>query len=371
MILEHSKGVHMREETRARMAELMWKQLQPRLFKKEPEKAHLFTIRSLKLMEQANLLWVLRLLFRSSHYKQPTYVFGTEWRNPVGLAAGFDKHGQVLRALDALGFGSVEFGTVTPYPQFGNDPPRVFRYPQMQAIVNRYGFNSVGMEQFKKNFLRSIKPHIPLRMAIGVSIGKNKTTPDNAAVSDYITALEFLGPDLRFVDWIKINISSPNTPNLRDTFNRLDEFLDELTGKARRLLRGVPLVLKVPPDNLSPDDLDRVAILCMKYEFAGIEATNTTTNEKIKGRFGIKEEGGVSGDPLREQANIILGHLAETLPRRSSLVGVGGITSAHHAEEKHALGAKAVQLYSGLVFRGPRLLNEILARSPKYMYSRR
>ena len=288
------------------------------------------------------------------------------WRNPVGLAAGFDKHIEVLPALEALGFGSAEVGTITPRPQLGNPRPRVFRYPTIRGLVNRYGFNSVGAEQAARN-LKEAYSRYRIRMPVGISIGKNKETLDSEAVKDYLEAIGYFLPIMRGADWLKINISSPNTPSLREIFARLDEFLAELEdgvkGLCRELNIGVPpLLLKVPPDDLTDKQLADVVAIAKRYGFSGIEATNTTTDPNIKACWGVSEAGGLSGHPLMARSTEVLRMMKE--PARAcgmDLIGVGGICESWDAQEKCIDGgAKAVQIYSGLVLRGPSLIDAIL-----------
>lgn len=361
---------------RIKFGDAFWRHvLRPYLFGKEAEDAHLFTIRALQRIQEAHLLWLLRLLYRSPNSWQPLRVFGVSWRNMVGLAAGFDKQAEVIPALEALGFGSAEIGTVTPRPQPGNDRPRLFRYPSIGAIINRpsigaiinrYGFNSVGSRAVADR-LGQRPPSERFPLPIGVSIGKNKDTPDEKAVGDYLAAFADILPVLRpGSDWVKINISSPNTPGLRAIFSDLDAFLGELVERARELALDIgsplpPLVLKVPPDNLTPNQLSQVVTIAAKHGFAGIEATNTTTDEGIKRRWGLTEAGGVSGEPLRELATQRLREMRDAAQEHHiNLVGVGGISQGEHALEKREAGAKAVQVYTGLVFRGPTLIHEVL-----------
>lgn len=360
-------------EFRLKAGDALWqKVLRPYLFDKEAEEAHIFTIRALAQIQKRGLLWVLRLLYRSPRYQMPMGVFGVRWRNPVGLAAGFDKHAQVIPALEALGFGSAEIGTVTPQPQPGNTGPRVWRFPRAQAVVNRYGFNSHGAEAVAERLVAPATFRARLRLPIGVSIGKNRATPDEDAVKDYLTAFAEIAWALRpGTDWVKINISSPNTEGLRRTFDRLDEFLAAFVQGARAIAADggdtlPPFVLKVPPDDLSPDDLARVVEIAARHGFAGIEAINTTVNDEIKRSYGLLEggkpiPGGVSGEPLRKLATRTVLALHDPCRRtRLDLVGVGGISTGAHAIEKRAAGAVAVQCYTGLVFRGPTLIHEIL-----------
>ncbi len=356
---------------RLRLGNVLWyRVLRPRLFRKEAEAAHLFTVQALARMQVLRMLRILALLYRSPLYRTPVRVFGQDVPNPVWLAAGFDKHGEVIPALEALGFGAVEIGTVTPRPQFGNETPRLFRNPQNLAVLNRYGFNSHG-SRVVADRLRRLHARCSIKIPIGISIGKNKDTADLDAAKDYLKAYEDLSSVLRPIDWVKINISSPNTPQLRDIFDRLDDFLGEFVESARRVpLRAGPgkrfphrFALKVPPDGLSPRQLERVVEVCAKHGFAGIEATNTTVDETIKARCGwAGQAGGVSGEPLRALATRRLEEMAATArEKRVDLVGVGGISQGRHALEKRVAGARAVQIYTGLVFRGPGLIHEVLS----------
>ena len=361
---------------RLKLRDVFWqKVLCPFLFGKEAEEAHLFTIETLKDMQQLKMLWILRLLYRSPLHRMPTQVLGTIWHNPVGLAAGFDKHAEVIPALEALGFGAVEIGTVTPRPQSGNEKPRLFRNPAMFAVLNRYGFNSHGSEIVARRLYNLHEhPFGKVQIPIGISIGKNKDTPDTDAVKDYLRAYSDFCGVLRPQDWVKINISSPNTPNLRDIFGRLDDFLAEFVEGTRRMpIRMWPpvngkthfpgrFVLKIPPDDLTQKDLERVVELCAKHHFAGIEATNTTVDEKIKEKCGwAGQMGGVSGEPLRMLANQKLFEMKDAAKAKGvDLIGVGGISRGHHATQKREENAKVVQCYTGLVFRGPSLIHEIL-----------
>jgi dihydroorotate dehydrogenase len=355
---------------RLRVGEMLWsKILQPYLFDRDAEKTHLFTIRSLKRIQELGLLWVLKLFYCSpSFHNRQVCVAGVYWRNPVGLAAGFDKHGEILPALDALGFGSVEIGTVTPRPQKGNDLPRIFRYPELKAIINRCGFNSDGAnvvaERIKKVHLLPFSRWSG-SMPIGISIGKNKETPDNRAVDDYLEAFRLVAPILRpWCDWVKINISSPNTPNLRNFFFCLHDFLDAFMEEARLICRtsAPPFILKIPPDNLNAQQLEDIVKTAARNGFAGIEATNTTISQEIKCRYGLQDvAGGLSGEPLRSLSTQILAQLRKpALSLGLDLIGVGGISRGEHAVEKREAGARAVQVYTGLVFRGPLLVHEIL-----------
>lgn len=355
---------------RLRLGDLLWSRvLRPHLFRRDAEAAHLFTMQQLRRMQALRWLPILALLYRSPWSRMPVTVFGQDAPNPVWLAAGFDKHGEVIPALEALGFGAVEIGTVTPRPQSGNPKPRVFRNPPLRALLNHYGFNSHG-SRVVADRLRRLHERRSIGIPIGISIGKNKDTADGDAVKDYLKAYEDFAAVLRPIDWVKINVSSPNTPQLREIFDRLDDFLGEFVEAARRvLLRTWPdgrfphrFVLKVPPDGLTPRQLERVAEVCARHGFAGIEATNTTVDETIKARCGwAGQPGGVSGEPLRRLSTQRLEEMSAAAHEKGiDLIGVGGISEGRHALEKRAAGANAVQIYTGLVFRGPGLIHEVL-----------
>lgn len=337
------------------------------LFRKDPESAHCWTIKKLKYM-QSHFLPVIRYFFQNpcvNGFKNNVNVGGCVWRNRLGLAAGFDKDGELTALFDALGLGSMEIGTGTPEPQVGNERPRVFRHEKARAIENRYGFNSVGIQVVVQNLLAASRRHSP-RAPIGVSIGKNKVTPDEHAVDDYVLAYRALKPVLlsSYIKFVQLNISSPNTPGLRNQFNRLGEFLAEFCERTENTVSWpVPLYLKVPPDGITQEQYARIVETAAKYGVSAIEATNTTTNPKFKEAYGIPTTrgGGLSGEPLRLVTDAVLAMLDPAAKQHHiDLIGVGGILSGEHALEKITHGAKAVQVYTGLVYCGPRLIHEIL-----------
>lgn len=328
----------------------------------------------LVLAQRLHVLWLLRWLYESPLADQPITVGGARWRNKFGIAAGFDKHAQVIRALDALGVGAIEVGTVVPKPQEGNPKPRVFRYPQFRAVVNRYGFNSVGVEQFVANLATALRGSKPVYAAIGVSIGKNKNTSDANALGDYLHVFARVLPFLRPNDYVIINISSTNTPGLRDIFLRLYEFLGEFMdgaeAAAHRLAQPMcPVHLKLPPDwdDMHEQVADAV-IAAGKVGIEAIQATNTTANVNRKAAISIEEVGGMSGAPLFNLSNEVLERCAQVNRRMLhplALVGVGGVENSRTAIAKVALGATAVQAYTGLVYQGPGLIHKVLAALEK------
>jgi len=287
----------------------------------------------------------------------PTQAFGITFPNPVGLAAGLDKNGAHIEGLFALGFGSVEIGTITPRPQAGNPKPRLFRLPAHQAVINRMGFNNDGVDALVRNVERVRQR----RGVLGINIGKNKDTPNEQALDDYILCLDKVYP---LADYITVNISSPNTAGLRELQeeNALRQLVAGLRDRQEQLAsqhgRRVPMLVKVAPD-LSERDIDAAARVLAELQVDGVIATNTTIDRtRVAGDPQANEAGGLSGAPLLDQSTLVLRRLRARLPESVPLVGVGGITSGADAVAKMAAGATLVQCYSGLVFRGPALVGE-------------
>ena len=318
----------------------------PFLFRLDPETAHHVALRFSGVAG----------LFLPAPAPCPVKVMGIEFPNPVGLAAGLDKHAEHVGALSAFGFGFLELGGVTPLPQPGNPKPRLFRIPEARAIINRFGLNSVGVDAFVENLRRSRR-----RGVIGVNIGKNKDTPNERAVDDYEACLEKLFPH---VDYVTLNISSPNTAGLRDLQDAapLAALLSRIRTKREQLRdrhgRNVAIALKIAPD-LDDAQLQDVARVARQEKIDGIVATNTTVSRDavLQYPFGT-EQGGLSGAPLRERSTRVLRTLSRELQGEIPLVGVGGILSGADALEKLDAGATLVQMYSGLIYRGPGLVNE-------------
>ena len=280
---------------------------------------------------------------------------GLRFPNPVGLAAGLDKDAAHIDGLAGLGFGFIEVGTVTPRPQPGNPRPRLFRIRTKEALVNRFGFNNVGIDAFLANLSRA-----RWRGILGINIGKNADTPPERAADDYELCLGKAYPHAAYVT---INVSSPNTQGLRDLQRRdsLEHLLARLTGARARLAerhgKRVPLLLKVAPD-LEEDQIRSIAEAVVRHGIEGVIATNTsTTREGVEGLRHADEGGGLSGGPIRERSTAILKAFAAELPR-VTLIGAGGILSGEDAAEKFAAGASLVQLYTGLIYRGPGLVSE-------------
>lgn len=325
----------------------------PLLFQLDAEKAHDLTLKSLRFAEKAGFL----SLYPSAPKCQPRKIMGIEFPNPVGLAAGLDKNGVVIDGMAALGFGFIEIGTVTPRPQPGNPKPRLFRVKEAQGIINRFGFNNLGVDQLIRN-VQAAK----YRGVLGINIGKNFDTPNERAVDDYLIGLRKVYP---YATYIVVNISSPNTKNLRQLQEKeaLDVLLSTLKAEQRILAdqygKYVPIALKIAPDLDAPQIIG-IADLLKKHVFDGVIATNTTLDrEAVKGMPHAEETGGLSGAPVRQKSTQVIQQLSQQLAGELPIIGVGGILSGADAEEKIAAGASLVQLYSGLIYRGPQLVHEV------------
>ena len=329
--------------------------LRPWLFCLDPEQAHNLTLKNLDRAARFGLLQ--RLV--SKPIADPQNLCGIEFPNPVGLAAGLDKDGKHIDALAALGFGFLEIGTVTPRPQAGNPKPRMFRLPQAEAIINRMGFNNSGVQACVSRVRQStFWQHGGV---LGLNIGKNAVTSIEDAASDYITAMEAV---YEIATYITVNISSPNTQNLRalQGEDMLRSLLSNLDDARKRLSDryGVrkPLFLKIAPD-LDQNDIHLIADLLMEFNIDAVIATNTTiSREAVTGMQYGEEAGGLSGAPVRIPSNIVIGALKARLGEQLPIIGVGGILSGADAREKIMAGASLVQLYSGLIYKGPDLVSE-------------
>ncbi len=329
---------------------MLYSLLRPLLFQLDAERAHHLTLDALKIAHQTGLLG----LYAGKPVEDITSVFGIQFPNRVGLAAGLDKNADYVDALGALGFGFVEVGTVTPRPQAGNPQPRLFRAVAQRGIVNRMGFNNLGVE----HLLRNIQQRT-YRGVLGVNIGKNATTPVENALDDYLACLNAVYADC---DYITVNLSSPNTPGLRDLqFGEpLQRLLEGLKNRQQQLQtqygRYKPLLVKIAPD-LAEQDVVSIAQTLVQTQIDGVIATNTTVDKTaLQGTVLANEVGGLSGAPLYEKSTDILRQLARELDGKMSIIGVGGIESAVQAKEKIAAGASLVQLYSGLIYQGPALV---------------
>lgn len=298
----------------------------------------------------------------------PVRVFGLDFPNPVGLAAGLDKNGDHIDALLALGFGFIEIGTITPKPQPGNPKPRMFRLPEAQAVINRLGFNNKGVahlvrrvERFRARQGNAI---------IGINIGKNKTTPNERAVDDYLRCLERVYP---LASYITINISSPNTENLRDLQHRdaLLQLLGPLCERRQQLMDthnlSVPLLVKLAPD-LDEAELDSIAKVITQTGMQGVICGNTTISRRGVSQLPHgKQTGGLSGAPLKPKADALLQAMRQRLPDDIPIIGVGGITQGSDAADKFTAGADLVQFYTGMVYRGPALISECVDALRKHI----
>lgn len=323
--------------------------LRPYLFSMEPEQAHDWTLNMLERMHRSHLLG-----FAYPKQALPTTCMGISLLNPVGLAAGLDKNGAYIDALSELGFGYLEIGTVTPRAQVGNDKPRLFRLPQARAIINRMGFNNDGVDALIANVERA-----KYQGVLGINIGKNAITPVEQALDDYLYCLERV---YEHASYVTINISSPNTQNLRSLQDglALTRLLDGIKNRHAQLATDygfyVPVALKIAPD-LELGQIDDIAQIVTDFEIDGLIATNTTLSRTgVEDIPGGAEQGGLSGKPLSHQSTQILSMFAERLKGKVDLIGVGGIESGDLAVQKLRAGAKAVQVYSGLIYKGPSLV---------------
>jgi dihydroorotate dehydrogenase len=331
----------------------MFQLLRPALFALDPETAHHATLDALRT---AHCLGTLPFLFKRPA-DDPRTVMGLTFPNPVGLAAGLDKNGGYIDALAALGFGFIEIGTVTPRPQPGNPKPRLFRLPAAQGIINRMGFNNDGVDALVEN-VKCAK----FKGILGINIGKNFDTPIENAVDDYLIGLRKVYPHASYVT---VNISSPNTKNLRQLqqADELDSLLSQLKAEQIKLAdqygKYVPLALKIAPD-LDTEQIIDIAERLKQNRIDAVIATNTTIGrEGVEHYAKSSETGGLSGAPVRTKSTSVIKQLSLALQKEIPIIGVGGIMSGLDAEEKIKAGASLVQIYTGLVYRGPGLISEI------------
>jgi dihydroorotate dehydrogenase len=330
----------------------MFQLLRPALFALDPETAHHATLDALKT---AHCLGTLSWLVKRPA-DDPRSVMGITFPNPVGLAAGLDKNGGYIDALAALGFGFIEIGTVTPRPQPGNPKPRLFRLPQAQGIINRMGFNNDGVDALVANVKRA-----RFKGVLGINIGKNADTPIEQAADDYLIGLRKV---YAHASYVAINISSPNTKNLRQLQggDELDALLGQLKAEQGKLAQQhgkyVPLAVKIAPD-LDGEQIKQIAALLIKHRIDGVIATNTTlSREGVEGLPHGNETGGLSGAPVRDKSTAVIRQLAAALNGALPIIGVGGILQGEHALEKMQAGAALVQMYSGMIYRGWDLVAE-------------
>lgn len=329
----------------------MYSWLKPLLFLLPPEKAHHLTVGLLRL---PLVNWLIRRWCRLEDPKLERTLWGIRFPNPVGLAAGFDKDGKYFEDMAALGFGFVEIGTVTPKGQDGNPRPRLFRLPADGALINRMGFNNEGVEALAQR----LKNRRNKTLIIGGNIGKNKVTPNEQALDDYALCFEALFP---LVDYFVVNVSSPNTPGLRELQEKepLLRLLAHLQTLNQQRAHPKPLLLKIAPD-LTDSQLDDVVEIARAVNLSGIIATNTTLSRQgITDEILAKEAGGLSGAPLRNRSTEVIRYIHEKTRGELPIIGVGGINSAGDALEKLKAGASLVQVYTGLIYKGPALIKEI------------
>lgn len=334
----------------------MYQLLKPILFKFDPEKIHYFVTSCLKT---GNKIWGLPGLIKSQFTlndpRLEREVFGLKFKNPVGLGAGFDKNAKWVEELDNFGFGFVEIGTVTPLPQPGNDKPRMFRLPDDEALINRMGFNNQGVDVAAER-LKRIKRN---GLIIGGNIGKNKNTPNQDALSDYIICFDRL---FDVVDYFVVNVSSPNTPGLRELQEKepLKNILGTLQQRNRKNDISRPILLKIAPD-LTDSQLDDIVEIVKETGIAGVIATNTTiSRDDLKSSDSIKEQaGGLSGKPLTKRSTEVIHYLSEKSGKAFPIIGVGGIHTPEDAIEKLRAGASLIQIYTGFIYEGPGLIKRI------------
>jgi dihydroorotate dehydrogenase len=326
--------------------------VRPLLFSMPAEFSH---DASLDLL-RAGHAWHLVRPFCGRAIDDPVELLGLRFRNRVGLAAGLDKNGRVMGAFGAMGFGFLEIGTVTPRAQPGNPKPRMFRLPQAQALINRMGFNNAGSDRMAMQLIER-----PFSGIVGVNIGKNADTPMSRAVEDYLAGMAKFWP---FADYITINISSPNTRDLRQlqSGDALDDLLSQMARQRYSLYRThrriVPVLLKIAPD-LDDAQIDHIVERLTRHRVDGVIATNTTlAREGVAGLAHAQEAGGLSGAPVREASTRVIRALRQALPSAYPIIGVGGIMSAQDALDKVQAGADLVQIYTGLIYRGPALVRE-------------
>jgi dihydroorotate dehydrogenase len=334
----------------------MFSKLRPLLFKVDPEKAHTLAIKSLKF----NLIPNVFDEHKNDSIFQ-TKIFGKDLDNPIGMAAGFDKNAEVYNSLFKLGFGFVEVGTITPLKQYGNPKPRIFRLVEDEALINRLGFNNHGAEIVKDRIKRNKKLGL-----LGINIGPNKDSSDR--LNDYLIGLKTFYND---ADYITINISSPNTENLR-TFHegdKLQDLLKSIMQEKKNLNTNIPIAVKVSPD-ISIDQVSQISEILLEHEIKAIIVSNTSeaTRDKL-GNIQRHQKGGLSGKPIEEKSNILINEFYKLLKGKIKIIGVGGVDSGQSAYDKFIAGADFVQLYTGMVFNGPNIagiikkeLKELLIR---------
>jgi len=324
----------------------------PVLFLIDPEKVHNIIFSSIKILFKFPLVkFLVSKFYIIDDSRLEKSLFGIKFKNPVGLAAGFDKNAQLYEELTSFGFGFIEIGTVTPKPQSGNPKKRLFRLVEDSAIINRMGFNNVGVEEVIKN-LKKNKSTL-----IGGNIGKNKITPNYLAIDDYVTSFNML---FDFVDYFVVNVSSPNTPNLRDLQEKepLTKLINSLISINRNKNKPKPILLKIAPDLNNNQLLDIISIV-KDTGLDGIIATNTTINRDNLKSLNKNELGGLSGKPLTSRSTEVIKFISKNSNKTIPIIGVGGINSVADALEKFDAGADLIQIYTGFIYEGPNLIRSI------------
>ncbi len=337
----------------------MYQLLKSILFRYDPENIHHVVTAGLRI---ANRIWGVKTLIKKSFQMEDIRlereVFGLKFKNPVGLAAGFDKNADLVEEISRFGFGFIEIGTVTPLPQAGNEKPRMFRLRADEALINRMGFNNQGVDVVA-NRLNHIKRE---GLIIGGNIGKNKITPNENAVNDYVICFDRL---FDVVDYFVVNVSSPNTPGLRELQEKepLKHILNTLQSRNRKNGISRPVLLKIAPD-LTESQLDDIIEIVLETQIAGVIATNTTiSREGLNSSAALRSEaGGLSGKPLANRSTGVIRYLSQKSNKAFVIIGVGGIHSAEDALEKMNAGASLIQLYTGFIYEGPGLVKRILKR---------
>ena len=331
----------------------MYKKLvQPLLFLFDPEKVHYFTFSIIKWVSYLpGVSFLIRALYQVNHPNLEREVFGLKFPNPVGLAAGFDKNAVLFKELSDFGFGFIEIGTLTPKGQEGNPKKRLFRLKEDAAIINRMGFNNDGVDEAVKRLKKN------KNILIGGNIGKNKVTPNENAVDDYVYCFQSL---FDYVDYFVVNVSSPNTPNLRALQDKepLTHLLSTLNSLNHKKSSPKPILLKIAPD-LTHSQLDDIIEIVVATKIDGVIATNTTLNREGLQSGNKSEAGGLSGKPLGERSTEVIRYLADQSKKAFPIIGVGGIHSAEDTVEKLNAGASLVQLYTGFVYEGPAVVKRI------------
>lgn len=335
----------------------MYSLIRKALFSLDAEQAHNLTVQLLKIAGYSPLNSLLKAVLACPVGSGKT-VMGLHFKNPIGLAAGADKNGEAIDGFGALGFGFIEVGTVTPLAQEGNPKPRQFRLIEAEGIINRNGFNNLGIDYLLENVKKSKYDGV-----LGINIGKNKVTPIEHGKDDYLFCLN---KAYNYADYITINISSPNTPDLRQLQygDALDDLLQSIKARqnvlAEQYNKYVPIAVKIAPD-LNEAEVVQIADTLCRHHIDGVIATNTTiSRETVNGMKNAQEIGGLSGKPLQQQSTQIITRLASELQGRLPIIGSGGIDSVAQAEEKMAAGAELLQLYSGLIYHGPQLVRTLV-----------